>query len=271
MHSYERQYRFTPTCVGKASGSSPRAWLPTVHPHVRGEGGSWGLGSDTRTRFTPTCVGKASQFQPIASPASVHPHVRGEGLHHSINADRRHGSPPRAWGRRTPRASRRRRNPVHPHVRGEGKRLLGRHGRNLGSPPRAWGRRNARACGCAERRFTPTCVGKAGRSPAEAPAGTVHPHVRGEGLRFGHGILGAGGSPPRAWGRLGEDALGQSACRFTPTCVGKARNGLRATRQRAVHPHVRGEGDFAIVRFDAISGSPPRAWGRLLIYPKLTY
>ena len=71
--------RFTPTCVGTASpGSSSSSW-DSVHPHVRGDGGSlfsaaglsdgsppraWGRRkpvqrSGVERRFTPTCVGTA--------------------------------------------------------------------------------------------------------------------------------------------------------------------------------------------------------------------
>ena len=36
---------------------------------------------------------------------------------------------------------------------------------------------------------------------------------------------------------------GQVAERFTPTCVGTARVEAKAAKSRAVHPHVRGDGE----------------------------
>ena len=50
--------------------------------------------------------------------------------------------------------------------------------------------------------------------------------------------------------------------RFTPTCVGKARAWPEISPGRAVHPHVRGEGDGGKERMERCCGSPPRAWGR---------
>ena len=95
--------RFTPTCVGKMSGSTG-SWPPSpVHPHVRGEdicptsSGARGGGSPPRAwgrysplwgglrspRFTPTCVGKMQPSQWLPSAQTVHPHVRGEDLSRS--------------------------------------------------------------------------------------------------------------------------------------------------------------------------------------------
>ena len=92
-------YRFTPTCVGTASGTS-RPWLPTsVHPHVRGDGAPRSAAGALQLRFTPTCVGTARTSQPRIPPLPVHPHVRGDGVASRIYAAALGGSPPRAWGR----------------------------------------------------------------------------------------------------------------------------------------------------------------------------
>src|SRR5207249_3361223 len=69
----------------------------------------------------------------------------------------------------------------------------------------------------------------------------------------------------------------------TPTCVGTARRRRSPVRRSSVHPHVRGDGAFAVLldvpagRFTPTcvgtaprhaasrrrpAGSPPRAWGR---------
>src|SRR5437762_2498561 len=51
------------------------------------------------------------------------------------------------------------------------------------------------------------------------------------------------GSPPRAWGRLGEEHPATAAGRFTPTRVGTAWGRTPSHRRGPVHPHARGDGD----------------------------
>ena len=70
---------------------------------------------------------------------------------------------------------------VHPHVRGEGWELYRWGDTPDGSPPRAWGRPDADLKLLEPARFTPTCVGKAGRAADADLHAAVHPHVRGEG------------------------------------------------------------------------------------------
>ena len=112
----------------------------------------------------------------------------------------------------------------------------------FGSPPRAWGRRGSCHNNRNITRFTPTCVGTARWPGTPCVAGTVHPHVRGDGV-----------ARPPARARRN---------RFTPTCVGTARRGRGRCRSRAVHPHVRGDGRWSDVANVVCDGSPPRAWGR---------
>ena len=155
--------RFTPTCVGIASGTSCSAALAAVHPHVRGDrgrrarDGAWGL------RFTPTCVGIA--------------------IKSALRALTKYGSPPRAWGSLVRPHERPRRprftptcvgiaprpllpqagRPVHPHVRGDRAVAEIQSGLSTGSPPRAWGSRPRQRPALLRHRFTPTCVGIANR------------------------------------------------------------------------------------------------------------
>ena len=50
--------------------------------------------------------------------------------------------------------------------------------------------------------------------------------------------------------------------RFTPTGVGTIASDIVSNRQKAVHPHGRGDNENS-VRFHGVSsGSPPRAWGQ---------
>jgi len=257
-----QQQRFTPTCVGTASNSRVCACSRTVHPHVRGDGVSSGRmsrassGSPPRAwgrprgphregragRFTPTCVGTASCSRSAGTVVAVHPHVRGDGEYTCPWAERGDGSPPRAWGR-----------PQGP--RGSQHSLLG-------SPPRAWGRPRGGGGRGLSRRFTPTCVGTAGAPQSQYNDSPVHPHVRGDGKQARDARARAGGSPPRAWGRLCGLAKRQAAPRFTPTCVGTAACCSLSANCGTVHPHVRGDGPTYTPLTDKGRGSPPRAWGR---------
>ena len=131
---------------------------------------------------------------------------------------------------------------VHPHGRGDNifQRCAVRLHR--GSPPRAWGQRPQRASTRGCRRFTPTGVGTTDLRDARPYRGPVHPHGRGDNISILLILVGAGGSPPRAWGQL--------------------RVSCASNLSSPVHPH--GRGDNAKVTFSPqiAHGSPPRAWGQ---------
>src|SRR5438270_114874 len=131
---------------------------------------------------------------------------------------------------------------VHPHVRGEDVDVVGQTPDRDGSPPRAWGRRGNSNAANQATRFTPTCVGKTTNGLRSSWRIAVHPHVRGEDVKFfaaapgGTGslprawgrcsfhasfVMTTPGSPPRAWGRCARGRPGDVNARFTPTCVGK--------------------------------------------------
>ena len=219
-----------------------------------------------KERFTPTGVGTITSARIRAYRSAVHPHGRGDNAVTPNAVVIFGGSPPRAWGQSTVVLTRR---------------------HNTGSPPRAWGQLRASAVCWGAFRFTPMGVGTmslevfayllAAGSPPRAwgqcrvclldrvarrftptGVGTI-PDVD-RAARFWNG------SPPRAWGQLRQhvDAGGSAlvhphgrgdndnrvqsayACSwFTPTGVGTIPNGW----SRATDPH----------------GSPPRAWGQLLL------
>src|SRR5690606_14521974 len=87
-------------------------------------------------------------------------------------------------------------------------------------------------------------------------------HVRGDDAIKAGSPLEMSGSPPRAWGRRAGVCGGWWYGRFTPTCVGTTPPAPGPTRERAVHPHVRGDDYGEHNRRGAERGSPPRAWGR---------
>ena len=220
------------------------------------------------------------------------------------------GSPPRAWGRLrnadtvacpdrfTPTRvgttlgddGRPRDGAVHPHARGDDGATAGAGGGTVGSPPRAWGRRGSPSGIRAGTRFTPTRVGTTSQPGWPCSASAVHPHARGDdgsipstwGRRPVHphargddsGRRGPttsrDGSPPRAWGRLTSFRRTRIYFRFTPTRVGTTAVRGRAARPVAVHPHARGDDGAGAVSDLAPLGSPPRAWGRLLMGSKAT-
>src|SRR5579872_5417812 len=73
------------------------------------------------------------------------------------------------------------------------------------------------------------------------------------------------GSPPRAWGRLHPAGPGREAEGFTPTCVGTIPEHPTGPAGGQVHPHVRGDDVLQARTYRAPVGSPPRAWGRLVV------
>jgi len=259
---HDRPGRFTPTCVGTAACPCSCSCPPSVHPHVRGDSAfassavrsptgspprAWGQPyhnppSAASYRFTPTCVGTAAWTHCNQRTSTVHPHVRGDSQPRTDEGMAEVGSPPRAWGqhwlgsrnsplcRFTPTCvgtartnpCTRHRPTVHPHVRGDSRNVPERPRGRGGSPPRAWGQPCRRGPLADGRRFTPTCVGTAGRTTSGSTASTVHPHVRGDSLRPARPLSSSAGSPPRAWGQLDPLRPSPFAQRFTPTCVGTA-------------------------------------------------
>ena len=118
-HTYWKQIRLTPTCVGKTKARICAKSRHTAHPHVRGENfhdtrahishiGSppraWGKRIPAKivavhTRLTPTCVGKTLKEILTQLSHMAHPHVRGENCTSRVSSDGMGGSPPRAWGK----------------------------------------------------------------------------------------------------------------------------------------------------------------------------
>ena len=198
-----------------------------------------------RYRFIPTCVGNTHSRSTAALARTVHPHVRGEYQLLHATGHLRHGSSPRAWGIRPLSLADlydQRFIPtcvgntsascwfckaisVHPHVRGEYLQHLIHLPLESGSSPRAWGIRPRRAADARHARFIPTCVGNTVPMASRAPAGSVHPHVRGEYHDEPCGSAGYDGSSPRAWGIQAAFTGAFAPVRFIPTCVGNTSMG----------------------------------------------
>ena len=94
----------------------------------------------------------------------------------------------------------------------------------------------------------------------------VHPHGRGENGIFKRSERTIDGSPPRAWGKRPNRSRRPTARRFTPTGVGKTLSKSSFPQIDAVHPHGRGENTCQDVLIFHINGSPPRAWGKRIMF-----
>ena len=177
--SHGNHIRFIPTYVGHTrlwrressslSGSSPHTWGILVLGYLRA----------LLSRFIPTYVGHTDS----------NPHKQSQSL----------GSSPHTWGipQRFLSQSRRYRfiptyvghtlmekldeyaASVHPHIRGAYVVQGGVGPCQLGSSPHTWGIRVRKSLEHGLQRFIPTYVGHTSKRSGSAPAGSVHPHIRG--------------------------------------------------------------------------------------------
>ena len=138
-----------------------------------------------------------------------------------------------------------------------------------GSPPHAWGQLSAPGGNGGSDRFTPTCVGTARQRISSMMNMAVHPHMRGDSIGIGVSPASSIGSPPHAWGqrRLRPPNIGNRG--FTPTCVGTATSKLKPIRPTSVHPHMRGDSNTSTGQPSRRPGSPPHAWGQLILPDKV--
>ena len=151
---------------------------------------------------------------------------------------------------------------VHPHGRGDNETWWPNVYGTFGSPPRAWGQCNfgisPRFC----RRFTPTGVGTIARFGTVGDGDAVHPHGRGDNVRYVSERIDRRGSPPRAWGQSLDSPDLCCYSRFTPTGVGTIAGRCSGSASPPVHPHGRGDNGSITSQSITYGGSPPRAWGQ---------
>src|SRR5690606_31874565 len=232
-------------------------------------------------RFIPTRVGRGRPLASWASPGTVHPHSRGERVKTHLPAFANDGSSPLAWGEAARgvvgRGDRRfiptrvgrgsaaltvhALPPVHPHSRGERARSRAGIRPRRGSSPLAWGEDRPPLNVEEVDRFIPTRVGRgsAGIIPSTAPS--VHPHSRGERIRYSRSRAGYSGSSPLAWGEGRARRLRRRLRRFIPTRVGRGQRSPPHHPPSPVHPHSRGERRPAGWGGGITFGSSPLAWG----------
>ena len=170
-----------------------------------------------------------------------HPHARGEDYIRNSQVRLHIETPPRTWGRRWGRrhghlqdgntpthvgktvrgASAPSMARKHPHARGEDYIWNSQVRLYIETPPRTWGRQSSRISGNAERRNTPTHVGKTKSKKVKKSHKRKHPHARGEDYLSVCTVLLMLETPPRTWGRLLYRTSRTKAARNTPTHVGK--------------------------------------------------
>src|SRR5208283_121770 len=94
---------------------------------------------------------------------------------------------------------------------------------------------------------------------------SVHPHARGDNASASRWANSLAGSPPRAWGQCSYYRFIAPAPRFTPTRVGTIHRARSKCSPVSVHPHARGDNEHGGILRYGVAGSPPRAWGQLVL------
>ena len=171
---------------------------------------------------------------------SVHPHARGDLWGDVDVIGRRLGPSPRAWGpldAQVVELGPTRSIPtrvgtshlcaqvplsiaVHPHARGDLSAGRLRKTPQFGPSPRAWGPLDRDERLAVLKRSIPTRVGTSSPRDNARRRPTVHPHARGDLLRWSAKSARSGGPSPRAWGPLAPCILDYGAMRSIPTRVG---------------------------------------------------
>ena len=174
------------------------------------------------------------------------------------------GLTPACAGTSWPTAASHTRTRAHPRVRGDVGRCAVRGPHTRGSPPRARGRRGGPHLGERGGGLTPACAGTSVPLRVLPCAVGAHPRVRGDVSSGLSGIVKVGGSPPRARGRPLAARSRAVPHGLTPACAGTSTASPHSVVRTGAHPRVRGDVRAANSALTAVSGSPPRARGRLV-------
>ena len=150
---------------------------------------------------------------------------------------------------------------VHPRMRGE--RSLNERSNSdfCGSSPHARGTQGGRHDQAGGGRFIPACAGNADSPARTAPAGSVHPRMRGERSPRNSATRLPIGSSPHARGTLRLGTQQRMHARFIPACAGNASSVTCPGRTSTVHPRMRGERPKAAQGRAPLRGSSPHARG----------
>ena len=295
--------RIIPACAGSTEDKHPGKGAGRDHPRVRGEHltrldtETLESGSSPRARgaracsplhagrrwIIPACAGSTLPAPGGASCARDHPRVRGEHVGHGCPVPVAPGSSPRARGARSDRrqaggggriipacagstrvpSTRYRRLRDHPRVRGEHLSRSTRTARWWGSSPRARGAPDPAGHRNVGVGIIPACAGSTSSTSSTTQTFSDHPRVRGEHSTPASPERPPGGSSPRARGALPRPGEGACPERIIPACAGSTARRTRYEPHPPDHPRVRGEHDVPVEKYEAETGSSPRARGAL--------
>ena len=237
--------------------------ITRAHPRVRGDVSENPWRRHLQKGSPPRARGRRAAARVTCGVRGLTPACAGTSRSRFTRCCRRLGSPPRARGRPFGAVVGLRRNGLTPACAGtsaaaeHGLAVFGAHPRvrgdvvspiraaycSQGSPPRARGRPKRFRWSCCLRGLTPACAGTSDL------------------LRRGCGD--EPGSPPRARGRRRARLARTHVRGLTPACAGTSVRRAERHPRHGAHPRVRGDvvGVSVIAWF--LSGSPPRARGRL--------
>jgi len=153
----------------------------------------------------------------------------------------------------------------HPRVRGDNRDFTGVKSSIAGTPPRARGRHRNGGGEGADAGNTPACAGTTGEGRCPIRRCTEHPRVRGDDTVRNYSEYPVRGTPPRARGRLPDNAPQCRAVGNTPACAGTTRCGSSSVAGSWEHPRVRGDDRDGHGAGRSHRGTPPRARGRPLL------
>ena len=112
-------------------------------------------------------------------------------------------------------------------------------------------------------RNIPACAGKTVPTCCSAMSQPEHPRVRGENTLGLMLTLNLTGTSPRARGKLAAGAITAGAKRNIPACAGKTYCCSGLPLPPPEHPRVRGENSITYCEKNQLSGTSPRARGKL--------
>ena len=138
---------------------------------------------------------------------------------------------------------------------------------NIGSPPHTW-RKHLTCAGLHGKiRITSTYVEKTTRHSYKFFPREDHLHIRGENVWIKHTLKKRLGSPPHTWRKRILSMSNRFLCRITSTYVEKTYPSKVVNSTNQDHLHIRGENSALALDTDALWGSPPHTWRKLVFHP----
>ena len=135
----------------------------------------------------------------------------------------------------------------------------------VGTSPRARGKLKEKHSGPNGGRNIPACAGKTAKPPPPTERfNSEHPRVRGENSEVIQLLRTTLGTSPRARGKRWVEPISVATGRNIPACAGKTTTAPYPSATTQEHPRVRGENNALRGDVKTITGTSPRARGKLL-------